>query len=140
MNFQDTSQFLMMLWSAYPSAPKLSSADMQVMVRTWAVLLARYPFCSVWSAAKEAMVDSPNFVPSAASVLAVLDRRNRREGYYDFWLSLEEQERLLAEMRRWEPELAAALGYSDGDLSASIMGLEQELEERREPALCCDED
>lgn len=112
MNIQDTAQLLMMLWSAYPNAPRLSAEDQHFMTRTWAMLFAHYPQRDVWYATQWAMRDSPKWLPSAPRIKANLRRMYawQRSGMA-YEPTAEECHAALVETTRWEPELVKALGY-----------------------------
>ncbi len=69
MNIEDTRNFLTMLWSLFPNAPKSSPDEKRATVAAWFCVLHEYTISDAWNAAQEVLREKPTFIPTAFEIL-----------------------------------------------------------------------
>lgn len=70
MNIEETRNFLTMLWSLFPNAPRSSSDEKKATVAAWFYVLHEYSIGDVWIASQKVLYEKPVFIPTAYEILS----------------------------------------------------------------------
>lgn len=70
MNIEETRNFLTMLWSLFPNAPKVSPEEKKATVVAWFYVLHEYAIGDVWAASQAILHEKPIFIPTAFEILS----------------------------------------------------------------------
>lgn len=83
MNIEDTRNFLTMLWSLFPNAPRISAEEKSATIAAWFYVLHKYSLSDVWESAQSVLHDKPTFIPTAFEILNRCEKTLIPEDFVD---------------------------------------------------------